>query len=373
MELDIIGSRLSNHRLGGVKCASPVEVVAHLGAVQAQDYPAAKWSVGLRTREATDADVEGAFNDGAILRTHVMRPTWHFVIPQAIRPLLALTAARVHAANARAYRELGLDGTVLARAHRVLARSLEGSQHLTRTELGGRLGGSRIRADGRRLAYILMHAELEGLVCSGPRRGRQLTYALLDERAPAAGAFDRDKMLAGWTLRYFRSHGPAQLIDFAWWCGLPLKEAKRGLEMVAEDLAAASVGGATYWFDPRGTSDGRRREGTLLLSIFDEYVIAYRDRRAIAGTRSLESLLSRGNIFTSVFAIDGVIAGGWSRAVGDGRTEITLAPFTALRARHREALAAVARRYAAFLGLRDADLRVDQRPARRTAQIRRPL
>src|SRR5205823_3459181 len=143
--------------------------------VQAQEYGSAKWGVGVRMAQVTDARIEAAFNEGRILRTHIMRPTWHFVAPADVRWILALTSPRVHAANARRYRELGLDQEVLAHCHAFLRRAL-GSRRLTREELGKGLTAEGIPASGQRLAYILMHAELEGLICSGPRRGKQFTY-----------------------------------------------------------------------------------------------------------------------------------------------------------------------------------------------------
>lgn len=352
MRLDIVGTRLANHRLGRLKEASPAEVVAHLGAVQSQDYPAAKWSVGLRLRRAADADVEHAFNEGAILRTHVMRPTWHFVTPQDIHSLLALTASRVLAGNARRQRDLGLDGAALARCHRILERSLKGGSHLTRTQLGERLSRPGFQAAGPRLAYILMHAELEELICSGPRRGRQFTYALLDERAPGTKAFDRGEALAGWTLRYFTSHGPAQLKDFAWWSGLTIREAQEGVEAAAGQLARETVDGKAYWFAPEHRPPQPDSPQALLLSIFDEYVIAYRDRSDLAEGRYLEKLLSSGTALTSVLVLDGRIAGTWKRTSRPGKPlEIAVDPFRPLRPGERKALRDAIAAHAAFLGV----------------------
>lgn len=374
LNLDVVAGRLSNHRLGPEKCASPAEVVAHLGAVQAQDYSAAKWSVGLRMQDAMDADVERAFNAGAILRTHVMRPTWHFVTPEDIRPLLALTAPRVQAGRAGGYRELGLDTATLAKCRRVIARALVDEHHLTRAEVADRLGRHGVKGDGRRLAYILMHAELEGLICSGPRRGKQFTYALLDERAPARGPFDRDRMLADWTLRYFRGHGPAQVVDFAWWAGLTARDAQQGLEMMQERLASETVGGKTYWFVPLGRPPRPDSSRALLLSLFDEYVIAYRDRGDLAEDRYLETLLSSGAAVTSVLVIDGRISGTWKRSSAPGRPlKVTLRPFRRLGSDERAVLQDAVAAYAAFLGVADGGPEAGhQSQARRRRQSLRP-
>jgi hypothetical protein len=184
--MDIARARVSNQLLGSRKKQTPAEVVAWLGAVQAQDFAAAKWALGLRLRQATEETIEEAFNAGLILRTHVMRPTWHFLTPQDLRSVQALSAPRAQAGMAAGYRKLELDHRLLRRCHRVLADALGGGRHLTRSELSARLAEKGIQASGQRLSYILIHAEFEGLICSGPRRGKQFTYASEEERAPRA-------------------------------------------------------------------------------------------------------------------------------------------------------------------------------------------
>jgi len=348
---DIIRVRLRQQRLGPEKCATPAETVAWLGAVQAQDFPAAKWALGLRTRGATDASVEDAFNRGAILRTHVMRPTWHFVAPADIRSVLALTGPRVHAVNAHRYRELGLDRRLLSRSHAALTRALEGGQYLTRAELAERLVKNRIPAAGQALAYILMHAELEGLICSGPRRGKQFTYALLEERVPRGKALPRDDALAAWALRYFTGHGPAQLEDFAWWSGLTLADARRGLEAAARHLVSEVCSGKTYWFSVSPVTGSRAAPKALLLSIYDEYTIAYRDRRVLGEKRYVERLLSMGNALTAALVLDGKVVGTWKRAITRDALEVAISPFRPLRKEEREAFRAAAESYGAFLGV----------------------
>jgi hypothetical protein len=173
--------------------STPDQVVDWLGTVQAQDYLGAKWALGLRMREATDAAVEAAFTEGSVLRTHVMRPTWHFVTPSDIRWLLKLTAPRVNAASAYMHRRVELDGSLFARSNDVLAKALQGGRHLIRAELGAALAEAGIVADGMRLSYIVMRAELDAILCSGPRRGKQYTYALLDERVPPTRTWERGR------------------------------------------------------------------------------------------------------------------------------------------------------------------------------------
>ncbi|MBI1879201.1 MAG: AlkZ family DNA glycosylase [Chloroflexi bacterium] len=274
--LDIMHRRLNNQHLAGAAFEKSEEVVAWQGAVQAQDYAGAKWAVGQRVQGADDAAVERAFNEGSILRTHVMRPTWHFVTPADIRWLLALTAPRVHAVNATMYRQLELDDTLFRRSNTAIAQALEGGQYLTRTALGAVLAQAGIVAEGLRLGYIVHRAELDAIVCSGPRHGKQFTYALLDERAPQAKTLERDEALAALTKRYFTSHGPAMAQDFAWWSGLTLADVRKGLDMVKAALIQEAVDGQTYWLSPDRPVVKAPSPTAYLLPNYDEYLISYR-------------------------------------------------------------------------------------------------
>ena len=238
MNTRIAVQRLDNQRLARQGPRDPADLVAWFGAVQAQDYPAAKWALALRMPDGTtDAGIERAFNDGRILRVHVMRPTWHFVAASDLHWMLELTAPRVHRALTYGYRKLALDLATRNRAAGVIERAVGGGQSLTRAELGACLARAGVVATGVRLALLTAHAELEKVICSGPQRGKQSTYALLAQRAADPTRLSRDEALAELTGRYFRSHGPATIRDFVWWSGLTIADAKRGLEDVAAHYA----------------------------------------------------------------------------------------------------------------------------------------
>ena len=221
--LDIPHQRLINQHMALARFDKAADVVGWLVAVQAQDYAGAKWALGLRLKGPTDDAIDQAFADGSILRTHLMPPTWHFVTPSDIRWLLALTGPRVHAINAHMYRRLELDAPIFKRSNNGLAKALRGGQTMTRDELRAALEKTGIAVNGDlRMAYLMMRAELDGIVCSGPRRGKQFTYALLDERAPQCKALGSEEALAELARRYFMSRGPATVQDFAKWSGLTL-------------------------------------------------------------------------------------------------------------------------------------------------------
>lgn len=323
-----------------------------MGAVQAQDYYGAKWALGQRLMDTTDDAIEKAFADGTILRTHVMRPTWHFVAPADIRWMLKLTAPRVNAANRHYYRKLELDDALFRRSNKALIKVLSGGKQLTRDVLRNALEKAGVSTSGLRFVHILGRAELDGIICSGARQGKQFTYALLDERAPQTKAPPVDEALAELTLRYFTSHGPATLQDFVWWSGLTTADARSGIDMVRRRLVQELIDGQTYWLRPSTLSIKHSSPSAYLLPTFDEYLIAYKDRSAALEpiTRTRESPANP--VFSSPIVVGGRVAGGWTRTLKDSSVIITLRPFSAFKKAEREAVDRAAQRYGSFLGLR---------------------
>ncbi len=352
----IVLQRLLNQRLLATTIRQPADVVRWLGAVQAQDYAGAKWGLGMRLDPAaavvSDAAVEQALDAGAILRTHLLRPTWHFVTPADIRWLLALTAPRVHLANAAYYRRVGLDDDLYARVCPALVQALEGGRYLTRDELRNWLEAAGIAtAVELRMVYILMRAELDGFICSGPRRGKQFTYALIDERVPPMPPLTRNEALAELTHRFFLSHGPATVHDLARWASLPINEARAGLAANAAHLQSAEVAGLTYWFGPSLPDLPIQAPVAHLVSVYDEYVIGYKEWSAIAEPADAARLRAMENDLTSIMLINGRIAGTWKRTIGKRNVAVTLKPFRPLSEEDMAAVAAAAHRLGAFLGL----------------------
>lgn len=349
----IARQRLANQHLTEPILEKPSEVVSWLGAVQAQDYAGAKWAVAQRTRGIVDATIEQALTDGTIVRTHVLRPTWHFVTAADVRWMLALTAPRVHASNAYRYRQLELDAAVFRRSNAALTRALRGGKQLTRAELADVLERAGIvTKEPSRLGYLLMRAELDGIVCSGARRGKQFTYALLDERVPQAKALERDEALFELTKRYFTTRGPATLRDFAWWSGLTMADAKRGVEMAESDLEREIVEGKPHWFPASVRSPKEASHTAHLLPNYDEYFIGFRDRSAIGEVvKSLKEDPPSNAFNAHVIVIDGQLVGGWRRTLKANAVVVELSPITRLTKADRQAVVGAARKYGAFLEL----------------------
>jgi hypothetical protein len=355
---DVVQLRMRNQRLVGAPLATPADVVRWFGAVQSQDFPGAKWAVAQRMRGALDRDVERAYADGAILRTHVLRPTWHFVLPGDLRWMLALTAPRVKQAMSYNDRQLGLDDRVVGRSNDAIAEALVGGNYLTRTELGRVLASAGIEARGQRLGHLMGRAELDAVVCSGPRRGKQFTYALLDERCPPTRPIARDQALGELASRYFASHGPALVADFAWWSGLAMADARRAIAVAQPGLAFHNHDHQTYWFVERASAPRARPPVLRLLPSFDELLVAYRHRELSVDAAMTAKLGSRIDVLSTPVVRDGKVIGRWRTTGGRVATQL----FARLGRAERDALAAEIERFGRFLEL---PVRAAKRAARR--------
>ena len=346
----ISNQRLSNQHLIETTLKTPLDVVSWFGAVQAQEYHLAKWALGLRLAGTSDDDIQRAYNNGEILRTHVMRPTWHFVAPNDIRWLQQLTAHRVHQVNSYTYRQEELDNDLLIRGADVIVKALEGGNHLTRVELGKQLEQAGIIAKGTRLSAIVMFAELEQIICSGAMKGKQHTYALLDERVPPANTLTDEEALAELTRRFFMSHGPAMVDDFAWWSGLTKTTARQGLAMIAREIDSETIEGKIYYYSPTQASVGTVTRQAYLLPPYDEFGIAYRDHSATLES-SHQTMESKEFIFFGLAVYDGHIVGSWRRTFQKNRTLIEINTFRSLTPIEKEAFEGAAQRFGEFVDM----------------------
>lgn len=338
----LLQERLRRQRLVGTTFTTAAEVVAWMGAVQAQEYAGAGWALALRARGLSPAAVDAALADGAIVRTHVLRPTWHFVAPHDLRWMLALTGPRVRQLMRGYDARLDLNARIYGRARDVFARALEGGHTLTRAELAAALARVRITASGQRLAHLVMDAELEAVVCSGPRRGTQFTYALVDAHVPAAPALSRDAALAALATRYFRSHGPATVRDFSWWSGLTMGDARRGIEVagLSSDVLAHPPTLAT------------RSGAHYLLPAYDEYLIAYRDRDAVLDPKYARNLgVYMFDTYPNQVVLDGRVAGSWKRTVAASGVDVHVRLHERPSPSARAALARAVSRYSKYAGM----------------------
>jgi hypothetical protein len=350
-DFTIAHHRLRNQRLTGPPFSTPEDVVRWLTAVQSQDYGGAKWAIGQRVDGVDEGQIDALFNQGKILRTHVMRPTWHFVMPADIRWMLKLTAPRVNTASAYYYRKLELNDVVFRRSNAAITKALRDGKQLTRAELATALKRAGVDANGLRLAYLMLRAELDAVICSGALRGKQFTYALLDERVRKCGTLERDEALAELTRRYFTSHGPALMRDFAWWSGLTMTDVKAGIDMTSPQLDHETLDGKTYWFGELGTTAKTKPAAIHLLPNYDEYLIAYKDRSASFDS-SLQKQLSPNNnlLNANIVVLNGRVIGGWRRTIE--KKEVTVNAYFLFKPNQavKGALRLAAERYGQFTG-----------------------
>ncbi|HEX9533086.1 MAG TPA: winged helix DNA-binding domain-containing protein [bacterium] len=350
---DIARYRFSNQLIARQSVRTPADVVAWLGAMQAQDFLGAKWSVGLRAPGVSDATVEQALADRTIIRTWPMRGTLHFVTPDDVRWMLALLTPRVLSASKGRWQALELNDKIFAQSRKVFHQVLRGGKHLTRSEMYQALERAKIRTSGQRGYHLLWRNAQEGLICLGAPRGKQQTFVLLDEWVPAAKPLEREEALAKLVLRYFVSHGPATVKDFVWWSGLTAKDAQAGIEVNVSRLASEVVDAKTYWMARRMSALQSHSRVVQLLPGFDEYILGYTERDPILDPRHARRVYSGLNLlFNPTIVIDGRIQGTWRRVIRKETVDLSLHPFKRLNTAEAQGLRRATQRYGEFLRLR---------------------
>jgi DNA glycosylase AlkZ-like len=350
---EVARRRIRSTGLVGSSFGSAEEVVRWHGAVQAQDYVPTKWSLAQRAPGLTDQSIDDALADGAIVRTHVLRPTWHFVARDDVRWLLALTGPIVQRGSARRRRDLNLDAKQLSRAERVITKALEGGGRLTRDELGERLAKARIDPSGQRLPHILMHCELEAVICSAGLDGKRQTYGVLDERVPPdTECLDPEAAAIKLTGRYLRSHGPAAVEDLRWWSSLPIGQIRPALEALRDEVRAETVDGTDLWMRADEPARAPAVRGVHLLPTFDELIVGYQKTRSFGDPRAAQTVAPwKDRVLRSgVILADGRILGLWRRITEPRSIRIEVHSFDRLDRKRIDRLEAAGRRLGRFVG-----------------------
>jgi len=345
--IEIARQRLFNQYVAGQSLKKPADVVQYMGAIQAQDYAGAKWAVGIRFQKSKDAAIDKAMANGSIIRTHVLRPTWHFVTPADARWMIELTAPRINILAAGRHRQLKLDSKTLKLSNDILAGALNGKKQLTRLALQDALHKAGINTDEQRFVHILMQAELDKVICSGGRQGKQFTYALFDDRVPKGNDFTHEEAVAELLKRYFISRGPATLHDFTWWSGLTVADAKNGLEASKGELESIDINGLTYWMAKHQRPINSKAPLAHLLPAYDEFAVAYSDRTAIINPKYLTE--AKHVIFAPSVVVNNQVVGTWKRTVKKNEVEVVLEPFGKFNKAQTTAVEAAIKRYQRFV------------------------
>jgi hypothetical protein len=349
---DIVCQRLVNQRVDGEKFDKPEEVVRWLGAIQAQDYLQSLWAIGLRLKSATVADIEQAIFDGKIVRTWPMRGTLHFVPPEDAKWMLKLSASRTLAKDGRRLEQLGLDEGIMERCKELLYDALKGNERLSRPDIMRLLQEAGISTENQRGYHILWYVSQTGLICLGPMQNKQQTFVLLDEWVPNSRNLSREESFAQLARRYFASHGPATIHDFAWWAGITVTEARSGLEAAIPGLIPEEIDGKEYWMT--GDAPGHiayDKSSVHLLPGFDEYLIGYKDRSAVLAAEHAPKIVpGKNGVFLPTIVVDGQVVGTWKRKLKKNSIDISLSPFTHPDDSEERAIEA-AKSYSDFVGL----------------------
>jgi hypothetical protein len=331
--------RLVSQKLYKTSPASPQEIVKHLGAMQAQDYAMAKWAIGSRC-DATEKEIEEAINSGKIIRTHILRPTWHFVAADDIHWMLDLSGPQVKRIILAETKKYGCDESQFDKINSAIEKMLAGNNHSTREEIIQELTIKKF-SGGYTLSPVLvmMYAELDGLVCNGKMKGKQMTYALLEERVPKPLAkLTKEEGLAKLAKRYFESHGPATLSDFSWWSGFSMTTCKIAIHSIKSELNSAEIENQTYWFGTNLSLENNFRESVHFIAAFDEILISYKNREASILLEHQLKAFTRNGIFKPVILENGKVIGTWKRTIKKDHTKIETQFFNKTEKHKKEVL-----------------------------------
>lgn len=348
---DLLRYRLSVQQLARHDFKQPEEVVSWLGAVQAQDYMGALWAIGMRTPASTEATIEQALADKKIVRTWPMRGTLHFVAAADVRWMLGLCTPKIIASQKARHKELELNEKVFTQSSKIFVKALSGNNCITRDGMYQLLEEHKISPSGQRGIHILLHLSQKGLLCFGPRTGKQQTFVLLDEWVPATKTPEREEALAKMTIRYFNSHGPATVQDFAWWAGFTLTDARLGITLAEKQLEQEILNGETYWYGTDTSAVRTIPKKVFLLPNYDEYIVAYKDRTALADMsgKKFKTILDN-PIFKHTIIDNGQVIGNWRRTLQKEKVSMEIVSFGKLSVTQQAAIAATVKQYGRFLG-----------------------
>jgi hypothetical protein len=329
MVLDEISNiRLFSQKIAATELKTAAEIVSWMGAMQAQDFSMAKLAAGIRISDSTEAEIEASFNKGEILRTHLMRPTWHLVSAEDISWMIELTSPQIKLLLKSRNKELELSDAIFTKSSFIIEKSLSGGISLSREELAKELNLAGIRTDANRLSHLLLNAELDSLICSGPIKARKQTFSLLRERVKFWKILSRDESLFELATRYFRSHCPATLQDFAWWSGLSNKEARQAIDSVKHNFVTEIIESREYLFPDSFQAAVYENTSVNLLPAYDEFLISYKDRSASLSLADNKRAVSANGIFYPVVIVNGQVEGLWRRSVKNNKAAIEVTLFT---------------------------------------------
>ena len=341
-------SPLGSYDIKGISSVSGI--VSHLGAIQGQDYPGAKWAIGLRLPGIVNPDIDKAISKREIIRTWVIRGTLHLVAAKDIYWMLELVAPKIIKGSATRRKQLELDDKTISKSHNLIINALKDSKTLTRNEIRLLLGSNGIASQSFRLDYILQYAVMNQLISGGPIRNKEHTFVYLPDWIKKPKTITHEKALAGLAERFFNSHGPATIQDYVWWSGLSSTDARAGFEMMQSKLESFIVEVKTYWMPKYRPEIKRNNEDSVfLLPGFDEYMLGYTDRTIVVDPKYMNRIATNNGLFANTIVINGMVEGVWKRRFVKNTLSIEFYPFKRLSKKIKETVKEEAMKFGTFL------------------------
>lgn len=314
--------RQTNQQISKPALETPQAVIEHMGVIQAQDYNMAKLAVSTRLRHVTHQQIENDINKGKIVRTHILRPTWHLISVNDVRWVMELTAPGINKILSSMYGKLELDNSIFKKSNAIIHRLLSDTEALTRKEIMTELEKEGIKTDSLRAVHIMFKAETEMIVCNGAKRNKQFTYSLFDRKVPVTRSIPRDEALTKLASRYFTSHGPATIKDFSWWSGLSVADAKNGLALVKNNFCSEIINSETYWFIDADLEKPVAGTDIFLLPAYDEFTAGYTDRNELIESTNKSKINAKKLIFSPIIISNGKVIGRWKKSIKDKKVNI---------------------------------------------------
>jgi hypothetical protein len=345
---ELIAKRLTNQQLSFHAFNNVSELAGWMGAMQAQDYNMVKWAIGMRLINGTTNQVEEAINSGQIIRTHLLRPTWHFVSSDDVYWMLQLNAHKIKSSMKARHEFLGLTPEIIKKSQKIIEKMLINADFVERDVILTELIAQKAVKDNLQVNHLLTLSEQDGIICSGPEIKNKQSYSLLEKRVPVKNLLSRDESIVRLVRKYFQSHGPATMQDFVWWSGLNVSEAKKGIEANKPDLNSVSFEGSDYWHYPETTEGSLDENMTYLLPAFDEFVISYKERGLIISNNIYSKLISDNGIFRPVIFSGNQAVGLWKRVAKKNQSDVELLFFDGLKKNKKSSLEHARSKYLLF-------------------------
>ncbi len=309
-----IAIRLLNQQLAAPQFSDPAQVVSHMGAIQAQEYRMMRWAVAMRTRKPSARAFKAAFDDGRIIRLHLMRGTWQLVSADDYWWMLDLCAPKAIAVirGWMSSNRISIPEKEQMDIRDILAQTAADKGSVTKEDFVQALDERDIHMDAHRLSYHIRMAELTGTLCSGDLLPMKATYALTANKVKSMARIDRDEALMRFTRNYFQSRQPATLEDFVWWSGMNISDCRKGVALLGNTIHAVKWKGREFYLTDDCRTRGFRTGKCLLIPPYDEYLIGYKSRDIVLPTEHTHRAHNNSGIFQPIIAHDGIICGNWA-------------------------------------------------------------